>query len=1051
MKKYFKVALTALIVSAFFSPANAQTLNINQFGIEEGLPQSGIHCMVHDKEGNIWIGTMDGISKYNGLTFENFDKKSGLAENRVTASCIDRNGNIWFGHWSGGVSKYSPVTKKFHEVAIKGIELNKTVNCIYEDKDGTIWMGTKGSGIVKYSPSAAELKGDDGEKESGNYSSLRKKDGLSSDFVTSIIQDKNGLVWVATEAGITKITVGGNYKFSYIDESNGLPSLSITSLMIDHQDNVWMGSTDKGVFRVNASDKSIKVYTTKEGLASDYVKVIFEDGQNNVFLGTFGGGVSKYLPSLEANHYNGPIFQTISTAQGLSNDKVLSIIQDREKNIWIGTYLDLNQYFDEQFEIFGEQEGLVNNLVWSVIQAKNGDFWLGTEGGLVKFKNGLNSSQSKFEYLTKNKEAKITNTTALYEDVEGNIWYTNFSNGLSKMDPKTEKVTEYTAKDGLPSNEIYGIADDKDGNIWIGTNNGGAVKYDIKTQKFEIYRKEQGLGSNQIYTIYKDSRQNLWFGTLGGDLTMYDGKVFKKFSEKEGYDSKFTLCITEDTQGNMWFGTYGKGIYKYDGKTFKNYSTKDGATSDTPFLLAYDNNNNLWIGTGLGLDKFNLKDETFKHYDKQDGFLGVEINPNAVCKDKDGNLWFGSIIGLVKYTAKHEKNNLVEPVTTLKNPRLFFKEVEIPQNHIFSYFDNHFTFDFIGASLTNPRRVRYKYMLEGMDKDWSPPTKQNYITYPDVHPGKYTFKVMACNNDGIWNKEPQTFSFTISPPFWETWWFYTLVAAVIALVAYTYIGYRERALKRENKVLEEKVNVRTQQLQQEKKKSDDLLLNILPAETADELKSKGKASPRHYSLTTVLFTDFKGFTTIAEKLTPEELINELDVCFAKFDEIIGKYSIEKIKTIGDAYMCVGGVPIRSKGNPILTTLAAIEIIDFMAKLRDEKVAKNLPFWELRLGLHSGPIVAGVVGKKKFAYDVWGDTVNTASRMESSGEPSKINTSGTTYEHIKEYFECTYRGKIAAKNKGNIDMYFVERIKPMYSLDEKGRQPNELFNSVISQF
>lgn len=1047
MKNYFKALTIILCLSLIVLRVKAQTLNINQFGVEEGLPQSGIHTMVHDKSGNIWIGTMAGISKYNGLTFENFDKKSGLSENRVTSSYIDKNGNIWFGHWSGGITKYSPVNKKFHEVTPGGIELKKTINSIFEDKSGNIWMGINGGGLLKYEPSAAELKGDT-VKESGRFSLITKKEGLSSDFVTSIIQDKSGIIWVGTDAGITKIN--SDNKFDYYNESNGLPASSITCLMIDHASNIWIGSSSKGIFRLNASDDSLKVYNSEDGLASDYAKIIFEDGQNNIFIGTFGGGVSKYLPALELNNYVGPIFQTISTYQGLSNDKVLSIIQDREKNIWIGTYLNLNQYFDEQFEIYGEQEGLVNSLVWSVIQDRKGNFWIGTEGGLVKFNQGSNPNENKFEYFNDNK-SQITNTTALYEDMEGNIWYTNFSNGLSKLNPETRVVETFTTKDSLPSNEIYGIADDRDGNIWIGTNNGGAVKYDIKTKKFEVFNKDKGLGSNQVYTIYKDSRQNLWFGVLGGDLTMYDGQEFKKFTDKDGYDSRFTVCITEDTQGNMWFGTYGKGIYKYDGKTFKKYTTREGATSDSPYLLAYDNNNNLWIGTGLGIDKFNLKEEKFKHYDRQDGFLGVEINPNAVCKDKDGNLWFGTIIGLVKYTSKREKNNLVAPVTTLKNPRVFYNEVEIPADHVFSYFNNHLTFDFIGASLTNPKRVRYKYMLDGFDKDWSPAIKQNYVTYPDIRPGKYTFKVLSCNNDGVWNEEPATFSFSVAPPFWQTWWFYSLIAIVLAVVTYSYVVYRERTLRRENKVLEDKVVVRTQQLSQEKKKSDDLLLNILPESTAEELKTKGKAAPRHYSLATVLFTDFKGFTTIAEKLSPEELINELDVCFMGFDDIIGRHNVEKIKTIGDAYMCVGGIPIRNKGNPILVTLAAIEIIDFMASLREEKVAKGQPYWELRLGIHSGPIIAGVVGKKKFAYDVWGDTVNTASRMESSGEPSKINVSGTTYELIKEYFECSYRGKIAAKNKGNIDMHFVDRIKPMYSADEQGRKPNDLFKSIIEQF
>ena len=187
----------------------------------------------------------------------------------------------------------------------------------------------------------------------------------------------------------------------------------------------------------------------------------------------------------------------------------------------------------------------------------------------------------------------------------------------------------------------------------------------------------------------------------------------------------------------------------------------------------------MWIGTGLGVDKFNIKDETFKHYEKADGFLGVEINPNAVCKDKDGALWFGSIVGLVKYNSKAEKNNLIEPITTIKNPRLFFQDTEIPADHIFSWSENHFTFDFIGTSLTNPKRVKYRYILEGLDKEWSPVVKENSITYPHLDPGEYTFLVRSCNNDGIWNKEPITFHFVITPPFWKTTWFWVTVGIIV--------------------------------------------------------------------------------------------------------------------------------------------------------------------------------------------------------------------------------------------------------------------------------
>jgi PAS domain S-box-containing protein len=246
------------------------------------------------------------------------------------------------------------------------------------------------------------------------------------------------------------------------------------------------------------------------------------------------------------------------------------------------------------------------------------------------------------------------------------------------------------------------------------------------------------------------------------------------------------------------------------------------------------------------------------------------------------------------------------------------------------------------------------------------------------------------------------------------------------------------------------INQQKMIIEEEQEKSEKLLLNILPFEVAKQLKSKGKAGTRQYKLVTVLFTDFKGFSNISKSLDPKDLVSILDSYFAKFDEITGAHYIEKIKTIGDAYMCAGGLPLSNKSNPIDAVLAGLEIQYYMNTLNDSKVLNHLPVWELRLGIHSGPVVAGVVGKKRFAYDIWGDTVNIASRMEQSGHVGWVNISGTTYEYIKDFFDCDYRGKIETKNLGKIDMYFVNRIKPEYSSDRFGILPNDLMINKVNK-
>ncbi len=257
--------------------------------------------------------------------------------------------------------------------------------------------------------------------------------------------------------------------------------------------------------------------------------------------------------------------------------------------------------------------------------------------------------------------------------------------------------------------------------------------------------------------------------------------------------------------------------------------------------------------------------------------------------------------------------------------------------------------------------------------------------------------------------------------------------------------------------LEHKVIERTEQLKQANKeveialeKSDKLLLNILPEEVAEELKEKGFVRPVHFENTSIMFTDFKGFTQIAEKLSPQELIQELDSCFIQFDKIIERHRLEKLKTIGDSYMCAGGIPQANSTHMIDCCLAGLEIQAFMNQMKIEKQEKKIPYWELRLGIHTGPVMAGVVGVKKFAYDIWGDTVNTASRMESSGTAGRINISFATYEFVKHLFECEYRGEIDAKNKGKVKMYYLNRIQAEYSEDLNGIIPNEKFWSLVAQ-
>ena len=301
----------------------------------------------------------------------------------------------------------------------------------------------------------------------------------------------------------------------------------------------------------------------------------------------------------------------------------------------------------------------------------------------------------------------------------------------------------------------------------------------------------------------------------------------------------------------------------------------------------------------------------------------------------------------------------------------------------------------------------------------------------------------------------------VSPPFWFTWEFYVALGVFLLLLTWFVYILRVKSIKRqqrrlafllkeEQKLYKQKnqIEIQNKKIEREKEKADELLLNILPQETADELKNKGVAKTRQYRKVTVMFTDIKDFSKVAETMDPDRLVKSLDNLFREFDKIIEKYEIEKIKTMGDAYMAVGGVPLRDKENPINCVLAALEIQRFMERLKQESIERGEGFWELRIGIHTGDVIAGVIGSKRIAYDVWGSTVNIAQRIETSGETWKVNISESTYEQIFPYFQCTDRGKIPTKNTGDISMYFVEGIKPHLSVKSEGIIPNKKFREYV---
>jgi ligand-binding sensor domain-containing protein/class 3 adenylate cyclase len=1034
--------------------------NFSSFGKLQGLKVNNVHCITQDIRGSLWFGTTGGVSKYDGKSFSHFTQNTGLPNNNVLSILNDKNNNLWIGTAGGGVSRYDG--KFFTAFSTKEGLPNDKVLSILEDKHGDIWFGTEG-GVTKFNgtlfthytekeglvnnvvysiceDSAGNLwfgtAGGVSKYNGQSFSNITCSEGLSSNEIKTVLQDKSGSLWFGTASGADKFD--GSF-FTHYSEKEGFTNKTVYSIFKDVNGNLWFGTWGEGVFKYDG--KIFAHYTENEGLVNNEMNCIFQDKSNIIWFGTRGGGVIRY---------GGMSFEHYTCKEGLSNNEVNGIIQDRKGNLWIGTWGGgVNRYDGKSFAHFTEKEGLINNDVRSILEDKDGNVWFGTWGGVSKFDGKFFTQFTEKEGLCKNVVISIL------QDKSGNLWFGTEGGGVSEYDGKS--FINFSTKEGLSGNIIRSMVQDRNGNIWFATDR-GITKFNPsgKDRKgpgsFFHFTINEGLSCNDMVSVLEDKSGNLWFGSSAGGVIKYDGKSLTHFTEKEGLCNNGIMSILEDKSGNLFFGTR-TGISMLVQKSF--FTLLDNFSASYCQRMAI-----------------------FKNYTYEDGFQGVGCNRNAICEDNNGDIWIGANNRLTLFHTHVFDPDTITPNIQLTGIELFnanipWKDVEkkkdtslvldngvtvgdfmfdglskwdnIPENLSLAYADNFLTFNFICITTKSTNKVKYIYKLEGLDENWSTITNRTSAPYGNLPNGRYKFRVKAIIGEGSFSNEV-IYNFTIRPPWWKSSWAYFiyLLGLIIGIFLVDRIQTRRVIVKERRRTIDrelhharliekayqelhlknEIVEKQKAELENQKKCTDELLLNILPSEVAEELKIKGSADAQLIDEVSVLFTDFKEFTCFSERVSPNELVAEIHECFSAFDRIMQKHGVEKIKTIGDSYMAAGGLPTPNKTHSIDVVKAALEIQQFMYERKIKKQTTGKPFLEIRIGIHTGPVVAGIVGIKKFAYDIWGDTVNTASHMERSCDVGRVNISGATYELVKDSFNCAYRGKIEAKNKGMIDMYFV---------------------------
>jgi ligand-binding sensor domain-containing protein len=773
------------------------------FKVLQGLKTNMIFPIIQDKAGNLWIACYEGgVSKYDGRSFTNYTAAQGLSNDNVWSMLEDRKGNLWFGHLDGGVDKFDG--KSFTRYQTRQGLSDDSVISILEDRSGNLWFGTNKGGVNKY----------DGK----TFIHYTTKQGLSGNQVRSIIEDSKGNLWLGTNGGISKYD---GKSFSNYTTDQGLSNADIICLLEDRKGKLWIRTFGGSVNKYDG--KVFEQYSMSQSQSGNIVDKILEDRSGNLWFTLYGEGVIKY---------DGKSFTQFRFEQGLSINKLHSIREDKNGNLWLGTDDGVCRYDGKTFTHFNSSLGLGEGSYNSICEDKDGTIWVGISGAGVDRFDGKSVS-----HYTTDQGLNNNNVMCVLKDRKGNLWVGTLDGGLNKYDGHSFSQFENFPK----QTSVWFIREDKKGNIWFGTAKG---LYQYNGKSFTHFGRAQGLSWESISSICEDSKGNLWLGTE------YDGVVNKldlstaetgrysitHYNINRGTSVSRVYSILEDKNNNLWFGINGEGVIKFDGKFFTRYTTDQGLSSNSVNSIVEDKDGNLWFLTNNGLCKMkspgnnkrekpdpdHTKISLFTTYLYADGFFGVGSHLNSMILDRNGNIWAGTGNRLTCYHPEGDIPDTIPPTIQLTGLALFDEKINWldlekkkdstfilnngsplkhfnfsgltswynqPENLELAYYNNYITFQFIGITTNRPKQVRYKYFLDGLDENWSSITNKPEATYSNLPNGTYTFKVKAVNSEGFWSKELD-YTFTILPPWWETWWFRLTAGLLILIAFYAVIRWR---------------------------------------------------------------------------------------------------------------------------------------------------------------------------------------------------------------------------------------------------------------------
>lgn len=820
--EYSAIRLLAALLAILLAPGTARALDpskqLTQYArsvweIPQGLPQNTVEDIAQTPDGYLWIGTQEGLARFDGVRFTVFDRGNtpGLGSNLINAMLADRNGRLWIGTSKGlTMLEHGRFVTYGKEDGLAGSYVRR----VYEDPQGRIWVGTEG-GLTRI--------------EAGRFTSFGTQDGLSDQSIRAIHEDRRGVLWVGTaRGGLHRLKA---QRFEVVALGDGAGN-AVRAFHEDADGTLWMATYDGDLYRGRDG-----VFTRASSPASlgGGVRSLRRDRDGNLWAATVNG-----LGRLTASGS----YSMLNAEQGLPSTEARSLHEDAEGNLWVGTNGGgLVRLRDGKITPFGEPEGLSGHLTWTITQTREGDLLIGTDAGLSRLSRG------EFKNVTASLGLQKSSVKAVLEDREGAVWLGTDGDGLHRILHGT--VTTFTTRDGLAGNTVNGLYQDRSGRLWVGSDGGLDL---MSGGRLSAVKSVRELGVVAVNLMHEDRAGRLWLGTEAHGLLVLDNATLRKYSDADGLPSSRVLAIHEDSEGALWFGTLNGLCRMRDGRIFA--FNLQGPLRETILQVLEDRGGTLWLTTNKGLvavarqalDEFAQgrgPAPQQRIYGIADGMRASEFNgghTSAGIRTASGELWLPTIRGVLRVDPERLHPNTVAPPVLIEEMLADTRPLSETNGLEVSPGPQNWEFRFTALSFSVPERVRFKYRLEGFDNDWIDAGARRAAYYTRLPPGQYTFRVIAANDDGVWNEQGAARSFVLRPYFYQTLWFKLLCIAIgLALLG---LGHRLRVhqLKARTLLLSKQVAERTSELEQA---SVELRNARDRAELAAQAKSQFLANMSH--------------------------------------------------------------------------------------------------------------------------------------------------------------------------------------------------------------